>query len=54
MKVAQKACAPQEGIHHEAICITPEKVLAAMLAADALGRARKQGGLRIMEPNIYI
>ena len=30
MVAAQKACAPQEGIHHEAICITPEKVLAAM------------------------
>lgn len=41
MKVAQKACAPTEGIHHEAGRITPEKVLQAMLAASALGEARK-------------
>ena len=41
MKVAIKACAPQEGIHHEAGIITPEKVLNAMLVADAMGKARK-------------
>jgi len=41
MKVAQKACVPTEGIHHEAGSITPEKVLSAMLAADAVGQARK-------------
>ncbi len=41
MQVAVKACAPAEGIHHESGPITPEKVLDAMLAADAMGRARK-------------
>jgi glycerol dehydrogenase len=41
MLVAQKACAPTEGIHHEAGKITPDKVLHAMLAADAIGVARK-------------
>jgi glycerol dehydrogenase len=34
---ATKACAPTEGIHHEAGTITPGKVLDAMLAADAWG-----------------
>jgi len=42
MTAAQKACAPEEGIHHEAGKITPEKILNAMLAADALGLARKK------------
>ena len=41
MLVAEKACAPSEGIHHEAGEITPDKVLNAMLAADAVGRYRK-------------
>jgi glycerol dehydrogenase len=41
LSVAQKACAPTEGIHHEAGEITPEKVLQAMLAANAIGEARK-------------
>ncbi len=41
MEVALKACHPQEGIHHEAGLITPEKVLNAMIAADAMGRSRK-------------
>ena len=40
MAVAQKACAPDEYIHHEAGEITPEKVLNAMLAADAMGSRR--------------
>ncbi|MRR16827.1 MAG: glycerol dehydrogenase [Deltaproteobacteria bacterium] len=39
---AQKACAPEECIHHEAGEITPEKVLNAMLAANALGEKRKR------------
>jgi glycerol dehydrogenase len=43
MKVARKACAPEEGIHHEAGEITPEKVFNAMLAADATGVSRKKG-----------
>ena len=38
---AQKACAPGEYIHHEAGIVTPERVLNAMLAADAIGQARK-------------
>ncbi len=41
MKVAQKTCAPEECIHHEAGRITPEKVLQAILAANAIGQARK-------------
>jgi len=42
MLVAEKACAPGEGIHHEAGGITPVKVLHAMLAADAIGEYRKK------------
>ncbi len=41
MKAAEKSCAPAEAIHHEAGKITPEKVLSAMIAADAMGKARK-------------
>lgn len=41
MEVAKKACAPEQPIHHEAGIITPEKVLNAMLAADAIGKARR-------------
>jgi glycerol dehydrogenase len=41
MPVAEKACAPTEGIHHEAGEITPEKVLQAMLAANAIGEHRE-------------
>ncbi|OGV72073.1 MAG: glycerol dehydrogenase [Lentisphaerae bacterium RIFOXYB12_FULL_65_16] len=40
MKAAQHACAPQEGIHHEAGIITPARVVAALLAADRMGRER--------------
>lgn len=43
MRVAEKACAPDECIHHEAGAMTPEKVLHAMLAADAIGEYRKNG-----------
>jgi glycerol dehydrogenase len=39
-KAAEKACATAEGIHHEAVIITPEKVLNAMLMADSYGRSR--------------
>lgn len=42
MQVAIKACAPAEGIHHEAEDISPEKVLNSMIAADAKGRLRKK------------
>ena len=38
---AEKASAPEQPIHHEAGRITPEKVLQAMLAADALGQRRR-------------
>lgn len=41
MQAAVKACAPEEGIHHEAGEITPEKVLHAMIAADAIGNKKK-------------
>lgn len=41
MEVAEKACAPDQPIHHEAGVIAPEKVLDAMLAADALGQGRR-------------
>ncbi len=43
MTAAEKASAREQPIHHEAVTITPEKVLHAMLAADAIGRARKAG-----------
>jgi len=46
MTAAEKACAPAEGIHHEAGEITPEKVLHAMIAADAIGTSRKMEGKR--------
>jgi len=42
MEAAIKACAPNDSIHHEAGIITPEKVLSAMIAADAMGRIRKK------------
>lgn len=42
MKAAERACAPTEAIHHEAGTITPAKVLSAMVAADAMGEARRQ------------
>ncbi|TVR90512.1 MAG: glycerol dehydrogenase [Saprospirales bacterium] len=44
-KVANKSCLPEESIHHEAGQITPEKVLCAMVAADAMGRGRKKDKL---------
>lgn len=40
-KAAAMACAPEQSIHHEAGTITPEKTLAAMIAADAIGRSRQ-------------
>ncbi|NCC52563.1 MAG: glycerol dehydrogenase [Spartobacteria bacterium] len=41
MKVAEKACTPGECIFHEAGIITPEKVMHAIVAADAIGQKRK-------------
>ena len=47
LEAAEKACAPDQPVHHEAGVITPGKVLEAMLAADALGQERKgRGGSR--------
>lgn len=45
MNVAIKACAPTEGIHHEAFCVSPEKIVDAMIAADSFGRYRKKAFL---------
>jgi glycerol dehydrogenase len=44
MVAAEKACAPDQPVHHEAGVVTPAAVLDAMLAADALGRERRAGG----------
>jgi glycerol dehydrogenase len=44
MVAAEKTCAPGQPIHHEAGVMTPAKVLNAMLAADAMGRARRGSG----------
>lgn len=44
MAAARKACEPEQSIHHEAGVITPRSVLNAMLAANAMGQARKRGG----------
>ncbi len=41
LRAAEKACAPDQPIHHEAGKMTPEKVLNAMLAADLIGSARR-------------
>ncbi|KEG13052.1 glycerol dehydrogenase [Trypanosoma grayi] len=42
MKVAETACAPGETIHNEAGIVTPEAVMKALRAADAIGCARKR------------
>ncbi len=44
LAAAEKTCTPEQPIHHEGGAITPERVLNAMLAADAIGRARKDAG----------
>lgn len=44
MEAAEKACAPGQPIHHEAGIISPQRVLDAILAADAIGRARRCDG----------
>lgn len=41
-RVAEKACAPTEGIHHEVVEVTPLKVLQAMIKADAMGALVKK------------
>ncbi|MEI6173747.1 MAG: glycerol dehydrogenase [Bacteroidota bacterium] len=45
MEVAVRACAPVECIHHEAGLVTPERVLNAMIAADAMGSTWKTAAL---------
>lgn len=45
MTAAVKACEPGDSIHHEAGMITPEKVMAAMIAADAMGKMRKPANI---------
>lgn len=42
MKAAEMACAPGQSISHEAGAISPENVVNAMLAADAIGQARRR------------
>ncbi len=44
MMVAERSCAPEQPIHHEAGKITAERVLHALLAADAIGKHRKTEG----------
>jgi glycerol dehydrogenase len=41
MRAARKTCDPGQSVHHEGGVITPDMVLNAMLAADAIGQARK-------------
>jgi len=41
MLVAEKACAPGASIHHEAGEMSPDRVLRAVVAADAVGKHRK-------------
>jgi glycerol dehydrogenase len=50
MLVAEKTCAPGQPVHHEAGVITPGRVLNAMLAADAIGQARKLPNPSIQRP----
>lgn len=40
-QVAEKACIPEESVHSMPFPITPERVGAAIMAADAMGRAWK-------------
>ncbi len=50
MKAAMKACAPDEAIHHEAMAVIPERVADAMIAADAMGRMRRQKQSNLQMP----
>jgi glycerol dehydrogenase len=45
---AAVACDPVQRMHHEAGEITSEKVLHAMLAADAIGHQRRSRAANIM------
>jgi glycerol dehydrogenase len=52
MKVAVKACASSEGIHHETGNITPEKVLNAMITANNTGLKRKLSQKKINQKTV--
>ena len=41
LTAARRACAPAECIHHEAGAVSPSRVVAALIAADRMGCARK-------------
>jgi glycerol dehydrogenase len=43
LRVAEKACAPDESIHNEPLEMTPKLVQGALKAADAEGRRRAKG-----------
>ncbi len=55
MLAAEKACDPQQPVHHEAGLMTPRKLYDAMLAADAAGNARKYNkkiwGQKVFRPH---
>jgi len=42
LRVAERACAKEETIHHEPQPVTPEAVVAALRTADAEGKRRRQ------------
>lgn len=42
LMAAERACAPGECIHHEAGPVSPSQVVAALIAADRMGCARKK------------
>lgn len=43
LQVAEKACIPEESIHAMPFPVTPDRVAAAIVVADRLGKAFKQG-----------
>jgi len=42
MAVAKKACAPNESVHNMSFPVTPQMLCDAVIAADALGQARRR------------
>lgn len=42
-RAAEQACAAGESLHNESVPVSPERVLAAMITADGLGKAFKAG-----------
>ncbi|MCX6226408.1 MAG: glycerol dehydrogenase [Bacteroidia bacterium] len=54
MIAAEKSCTPGEAIHHEAGKITPDKVLNAMIMADAIGKARKSSPISERSEHNYL